>query len=318
MYQTKKFISFLFIVFYVSLNILEGQQTPLNPVSYRIFSPFIFNPAIAGSKDFFSVEFLGSKYGESNSQIIAGNTRLSKNQPGYFSSPGIREFSPIGVGGYIFSETDGAARNTGLSVGGSYHLELDNAGLTYLSVGLAAKAIYHNYPGSSEAGDNEYEKFFPNFDAGVYYYSPNLFGGISATNLLGTPSNPDTLSPHIINSSRQLFMLLGYKFYVSKSWNLVIEPSLIFNSDDSFSGEITDMLQPALKVYAGNFCLGTYFNSFDKYSFLIQYKYPRFYIGTYFALPANSAFYKSPIASELTIGINLSAVKSVSTNTNHW
>ena len=75
-----------------------GQPTPQYPVSYRIFSPFIFNPAIAGSKDFFSIDLLAGKYDKSNSQILSGSTRLSKTLPGYFSSPDSPVFTNIGVG----------------------------------------------------------------------------------------------------------------------------------------------------------------------------------------------------------------------------
>lgn len=308
------FIFVLFISFYVS----KGQQTPLNPISYRIFSPFIFNPAIAGSKDFFSIELITGKYGETSSQILAGNTRFSKMQPGYFSSPGIPKFTNIGIGGFLYNEMDGLSRNTGISGAGSYHIQLDKNALSFLSVGIAFKAVYNQHSGNPELGEDASTRFFPNLDFGIYYYNTNLFAGISATNLLGTPSNSDTLNTYTINVSRQLFLLMGYKFILSKSLNLILEPSLIINSDDSFSGEITDMLKPALKLYAGNFCIGTYFNDFSKYSFFLQYKYPRFYIGTYFALPDNLPFYKSPIISEVALGINISAIKSGISRVNHW
>jgi len=310
--------SFLGLVFGLITLLLAGQQIPQYPVSYRIFSPFIFNPAIAGSKDFLSVDLFAGKYDQTNSQIISGSSRISKSTPAYFSSVGIPEFTNIGAGGYFFNDFDGESRNTGIAGTGSYHLQLDKEALSFLSFGLTAKAIYSDYSGNADLSDSSESSFSPNLDAGLYYYSKNLFVGLSGTNLLGSPKDPDTTNTYIIPVSRQLFFQIGYKLVLSKSLNILVEPSIIVNSDDSFSGEITDMLEPMLKVYAGNFCTGTYFNDFNKYSVFFQYKYPKFYIGTYFELPKNSPFYKNPMRAEFALGLNISAIKSGVSRINHW
>lgn len=304
--------------FLLLTQLVSGQTTPLNPVSYRIFSPFIFNPAIAGSKDFFSADLIAGKYGSTNSQILSGSARLGKTLPGYYSSPGLTQFTNIGLGGSLFNETDGTTRNIGISGTGSYHLQLDKNALSFLSFGATVKAVYNNYSGNPDLSDTARTIFYPNFDAGVYYYSENLFAGVSVTNILGSPESEDTLRIYNIPVSQQLFFQLGYKFVISRSLNILIEPSLIINSDFSFSGEIIDMVEPMLKVYAGNFCAGTYFNDFDKYSFFFQYKYPKFYVGTYFELTKGAPFYKSPILAEVAVGINISAIKHGSTRFNHW
>jgi len=318
--SNNRLVRILFLVAVCALfsKLLYGQTTPLMPVSYRIFSPYIFNPAIAGSKDFFSTDLLAGKNGESNYQLLSGSARLGKTLPGYFSSPGTTEFSKIGIGGSIFNEMDGVARNAGMSVTGSYHLQLDNNALSFLSFGATVKGVYNNYSGNTDLSDSARSTFFPNIDAGVYFYGTSLFAGVSVTNILGSPEDEDSLRIYNIPVSQQLFFQLGYKLVISRSLNIVIEPSVIINSDLSFSGEIADMIEPMLKVYAGNFCAGTYFYDFDKYSFFLQYKYPKFYIGTYFELTKGSPFYKSPILGELAIGINLSAIKHGSARFNHW
>jgi hypothetical protein len=38
-------------LFIISL-CLSAQHTPYNPISKRVFTPFVINPAMAGSKDF--------------------------------------------------------------------------------------------------------------------------------------------------------------------------------------------------------------------------------------------------------------------------
>jgi type IX secretion system PorP/SprF family membrane protein len=309
----------LFILCFVSISVLaKGQQIPQHPISYRIFSPFIFNPAIAGSKDFLSVDLIAGKYDQSTSQVLSGSGRLSKSTPGYFSSSGYPEYTSIGAGGYFFNENNGSVRNTGIAGTGSYHLQLDKNALSFLSFGVTAKGIYNDYSGNADLSDSAQTSFFPEIDAGIYYYSKNLFAGVSSTNLLGGPNDADTTAVYRIPVSRQLYFQLGYKIVVSQSLNIVVEPSVIVNTDDTFSEEITDMIEPMLKVYAENFCAGTYFNDFDKYSVFFQYKYPKFYIGAYFELPKNAPFYKSPMRAEFAAGLNISAIRSGVSRINHW
>ena len=78
------------------------------------------------------------------------------------------------------------------------------------------------------------------------------------------------------------------------------------------------MIEPALKLYADNFCVGTYFNDFNKTSVFFQYKYKALYIGTYFEMQNGSPFYKTPLRTELILGINLSKIKSGISRHNHW
>jgi len=295
-----------------------GQQVPDNPVSYRIFDPFIYNPAMTGSKDYFAIDLIAGKFGGSNSQLLSGNARLSRTQSKYSSSTTIPEFTNIGIGGYLFNDYTGTSRNAGAAASMSYHLKIDREALSYVSFGISAKAVFNRYYGNSDLGEPAQNTFFPNFDAGVYYYSPHFFAGISATNLLGTPADKDTADSYTVNASRQLFLTAGYKIMLSKPLNIVIEPSLIINTDDSFSAKITDMIQPVVKLYAGNIFLGTYFNDFHKTSIFFKYKYKAAYIGTFFELKNGSPFYKTPLLAEAVLGLNISAVKSGISRQNHW
>jgi type IX secretion system PorP/SprF family membrane protein len=308
------FIFVLFFSFYVS----DGQETPVNPVSYRIFSPFIFNPAIAGSKDFFSFDLIASSQAKSYSQILSGNARLLKKAPGYISSPEVREFSNIGFGGSLFNDLNGSSRNIGISIAGSYHFQLNTNALSFLSVGISVKGIYNQYAGDKDLGKPEKNSMFPNLDIGLYYYDPSFFAGFSATNLLGNPGDPDSLGIYTIPVLRQYFFLTGYKFVISRPLNVVLEPSIIVTTNDSLSQKITDMIKPGLKIYFGNFCLGTYFKNYSNIPFFFQYKYPRFYVGTFFELPRHTPFYKKGITAELAIGINLSGNNMGFKRNGHW
>lgn len=318
MKSTRKLICLLLLIWAAPINRSYGQQLPYYPISYRIFSPFVFNPAIAGSKDFSSVDLLISNYGKYNSQIASGNLRLSKSRNEYFSALPVPEFKHVGVGGYLFNDVDELSHNIGIGGTASYHLQLDKNALSYLSFGVSAKAVLSNYSGDPDLNKPAKKMFFPNFDAGIYYYSTCVYAGISATNLLGNPDKPDSLGFYTIPVTRQFFFLVGYKLVLNRSLNLLLEPSLIVNSDDTFSGKISKMLKPGLKLYAGNYCIGTYFNDFNNTSFFFQYKYSKIYVGTYFELPNNSSFYKRPIIAEFALGLNISAVKWGFSRGNHW
>jgi type IX secretion system PorP/SprF family membrane protein len=306
------------VLLYCFSAVSSGQQAPMYPVSTRIFSPFIFNPAIAGSKDFFSTDFLTSKYGGINSQVASGNLRLSKKCQDYFSSPDSPEFTKIGVGGLVFNEENGLSDNFGISAAAAYHFQLDKNNLSFLSVGIAVKSIHNQYSGKPDLTDSAKRTTINNFDAGVYYYNRFLFAGLSVTNILGNPEPPDSNGIYKIPVSRQFFFQVGYKIVLSKSLDILLEPSIILNSDDTFSQKITDIIKPALKLYAGNFCAGTFINNTRKNSFFLQYKYPKFYVGTYFELEKGAPFYKSPILAEFALGINISAIRYGSTRLNHW
>lgn len=300
--------------------ISSGQQVPFNPVSYRIFTPLILNPAIAGSKDYFSVDMIAGFRGKSYSQILDGNTRLVKKTEGYQSTDNTYSFTNIGIGfsGFNDYNANDSTHNAGISAGGSYHFPLDIRGVSFISVGAAIKGMYHFHEGNPDLNTKYSEVYYPNADIGVYVYTPSLYGGLSVTNLLGSPDNPDTLSNYCIPVSRQYNLIAGYKILLSSSMNIVLEPSIIIHTDDSLSFDPRENIEPALKLYAGNFCIGTFFNDYSKVSFFFQYRYPRFYIGTFFALPKDSPYYKKSLTSEIAFGINFSHNRSGYTKYGHW
>jgi type IX secretion system PorP/SprF family membrane protein len=299
-------------------NLTYGQESPYHPVSHRIFNPSIINPAAVGSKDFTTIDLLVNKYGTRSSLLAGSNGRLSKPGKSYVSSFGGPEFTNIGVGGYIFNETNEISRILGICGSASYHFQMDDLALSFLSVGLTGKALFNSYDGNTDLSRPPKNTFIPNFDLGVYYYSPYLFGGISATNILGKPAEPDSLGYSTIPLSSHFALSAGGRIIISKTRNILIEPSVFFITDASFSGDVIDMIKPAVKLYAGKFCIGTYFNNFDNTSFFFQFKYPKFHIGAYFETQNKSPFYKTPPITELSVGINISAIKSGVSRANHW
>jgi type IX secretion system PorP/SprF family membrane protein len=306
----------------LSVNIFYGQQAPYSPISYRIFTPFIFNPAITGSKDFCSLEFSAGWQGDSRSQIISGNSRLLKKGPSYFTSRDFKQFTNIGVGGFLFNETTSTYSNSGGAGTFSYQIPMNTSRLSFLSFGVSVKGIYNKmdsvYSADPALNKPSESKFFPNMDAGIYYYGSNLFAGFSVTNLLGNPGSSDSTTIQVIPVTRQYYLQAGYKFLVSKKLNFVIEPSIIINAEDTLPGNFTDILKPMLKVYIQDFCFGTYFNDYSNFSFFFQYRYPLFYVGTFVEIPKNNPYYKSPMNVEFSFGINFTQIFNRNSKKNHW
>jgi len=313
-----KRISLIFIfcsVFYV----LNGQQTPLNPVSYWVFNPFIYNPAIAGSKDFLSFGINAAFQGESNSQLISGNARITKTNSGYFSSPDIIEFKNIGLGGSVFKDINGSSRNIGFSCSGSYQIPLNTLQLSFLSFGVSVKGAYSTISSANTALENTLRKtFYPNFDLGIYYFGTNFYTGISTINILGSPWKPDTLGVYTVPVSRQYFFNAGYKLLLSKSLNIVLEPSVLILATDSTFNKIRNNINPIIKLYLEDFCVGTSFRRGGKISFFAQFRYPRCYVGAYYELASKTPYYKNKPIVEFTFGVNLQSDKSRLSNHTHW
>jgi|WetSurMetagenome_2_1015567.scaffolds.fasta_scaffold29125_2 type IX secretion system PorP/SprF family membrane protein len=309
----------LLSVFFLAFHEISGQQTPFNPVSYWVFNPYIYNPAIAGSKDFLSIGINASFQGNSNAQLISGNTRISKTKSGYFSSPDIVEFKNLGIGGSMFKDINGISRNIGLSASGSYQVPLNTRELSFLSFGVSVKGVYNtlNY-GSTDPANPLKKTFYPNLDVGIYYYGTSFFTGLSTTDLLGNPGEADSFGVFEIPVLRQYFFTAGYKILLSKTLNIVLEPSVLIIASDSSLKKITDNLNPVIKLYLEDFCFGTSFRSDGKISFFSQFRYPRFYVGAFYELAKKTPYFKKNPIVEFTLGINIQPDKSRFSNHSHW
>jgi type IX secretion system PorP/SprF family membrane protein len=300
-------------------NLAIGQQTPLNPLSYWVFTPYVYNPAMVGSKDFLTLDFNAAFQGNSNAQILSGNTRLSRTNPGYFNSPKLKEFNGVGLGGSLFNDLNGSSHNIGVSAAGSYQIPLSSTELSFLSFGASVKGVYNMLDTSEvDAGSPSSNTFYPNLDAGIYYYGTNLFAGVSAINLFGNPGDTDTSGKYVIPVSRQYFLTIGYKFVLSKSRNIVLEPSVLVDATDSTLGDFADNINPIIKLYLDNFLLGSYFLSDGNTSFFFQYRFPRLYLGAFYELPRKTAYYKKPPTVELTLGFNFRVGKSRLSKRTQW
>ena len=295
-----------------------AQHTPLNPISSRVFTPFIINPAIGGSKDFMAIDLSATVQGEDMSQLLSGNTRIAKKGPRYFGAPVSKSFTNIGIGGTLFNDQFGPSRNIGASLALSYHMPLNDKKISFVSGGIAVKGIYNIMDSISDTGIPGMESIIPNIDAGVYFYSQNLYAGLSATNLLGNLIDSVDMAIYNIPVSRQYFFQAGYKIVLSKSLNIILEPSLIINLNDSLDFDRKETYNPMLKLYMDAFCIGAYLHDYSKLTFFFQYKFPKLYIGTLVDFPRDVPFYKRDLNVEIAVGVNFGGTANSSRNRYQW
>jgi type IX secretion system PorP/SprF family membrane protein len=293
---------------------LSGQETPVSPTSYRVYNQFILNPAIAGSKDYFLIDGISSFQGKYKSQLLTANTRILKSTENFYSAPANSRFTNFGIGGTLFNDVSDSSKSVGASVAAAYHIRLNKQSTSFISFGVAVKGIYNRLYKSAESGTSEgpQETYLPNIDLGAYYYGTRFYAGLSATNILGSD---DSLG---IPVKPQYFVTAGYKFVISRTLNIVIEPSFIAHAGDSIPEDIKDIVNPIVKIYIENCCFGTYFHNYDNFSFFFQYNFPGISIGTYFEYPKGTAFYKKELNAEFTVGLNLSELRFRNKNPLHW
>jgi len=297
---------------------ISAQHTPLTPISNRVFTPFIINPAIAGSKDFMAIDFSATIQGEDLSQLLSSNSRIAKKGPRYFGAPVGKSFSRIGVGGALFNDQYGPSRNIGMSAAASYHIPLNEKNISFVSAGLAVKGIYNIMDSITDTGAPGKESIIPNMDAGIYLYSQNLYAGVSVTNLLGSMIDSTDMALYNVPVSRQYFFLAGYKIVFSKSLNIILEPSLIINLDDSLKFDTRESYNPMLKLYMDAFCLGAYLHDYNNLTLFFQYKFPKLYIGTLIDFPRDVPFYKRDLTVEVAAGFNFGSVTKTSGSRYQW
>ncbi len=295
-----------------------AQHTPLTPFSSRVFTPMIINPAIAGSKDFMAIDFSAGLQGESSSQLLAGNTRILKRGPQYFGTPVPKSYTNIGAGGTLYNDRYGPSKSLGISAMASYHIPLTEDNLSFLSAGVAVKGIFNTMDSIPDLGVPRRESMIPNIDAGIYFYSHNLFAGLSATNLLGSGADSTTMARYNIPVTRQYFFIAGYKIVLSRDLNILLEPSIIINLDDSLRLKRKESYNPMLKLYMDAFCIGAYMHDYSNLTFFFQYKFPTFYIGTLIDFPQDVPFYKRDLTIEIAAGLNFGRVMKPSGSRYHW
>jgi type IX secretion system PorP/SprF family membrane protein len=194
-------------------------------------SPFIINPAIAGSDYYPSVELSMKRQWTGindapTTLLAAGSMRFGTfgfyNPDGLVNKTGLNLKDKVGLGAAFFSDLDGPQHTTGGLLTYAYHIQLNS--ISRLSFGLSFSGTYYSLnegilkpidPDSYLFSGNE-NKFRANISSGTYYYSNNYYAGVSFTKLL-----PDVSAVNEnVEEHPSIFLMGGYKFLREKPNNL--------------------------------------------------------------------------------------------------
>jgi len=293
--------------FFTSL-FLQGQDVPSKPLSIPVYHPMLINPAFVGSKDFTNISFTTRALKYPDSQVINIHKRIANAEGDY---------TPLGFGAYAFQEQLEHSWNTGLAAAGTYHFAVDDEHLHNIAGGVTVKGILLvPKKGDESISDTSAAVFRPNMDLGLYYYGPQAFGGMSVTTLLDTKKG-DTISSYS-HIDREYHVYGGYKFVLSKTHGIVLEPSLHVSLNDSTLTEPHKHLVPYLKLYVQNVYVGTCLKDFDVFALFFQYQFPRLYAGVFLEFPRIGYLNDDNIIFEVSVGVNLGSGGTPHLQYGHW
>lgn len=201
---------------------LTAQQLPL--FSQYVENNFVLNPAVSGTKDYSPLRAVVRNQwsgieGSPNTQTLSFHHGFADKK--------------MGFGVHLFNDQIGPVSQTGLSAAYSYHIKITDG--SSLSFGIAG--LFYNYKLNTNKlkfddqsnTDNvlvtgNFQAFYPNFSAGVYYYTKKFFTGISVPELMQTRMS-NAQDYYIIKQVRHYYFNAGYTFDLNDNYTL--QPSVL-------------------------------------------------------------------------------------------
>jgi type IX secretion system PorP/SprF family membrane protein len=246
MKATIRLLGFLLVL--LACETLKSQQLPI--YSQYMMNTYLLNPAVAGHEGYTSInltvreQWIGiqdapSTYAFSFQTRLLRNSFISKSANIRRRRKIASRSGRVGIGGYMFSDFNGAFNRTGLHGTYAYHIPLERSQLSF-GLSLTAYQFRMNeekmrlYDADDELLLNAKKSaIIPDANVGVYYTNPDLYVGVSAMQLFQSTlklSDGD-LGPGF-KMVRHYFLTGGYRFEVNR--NLIIEPSILFKTTEKF------------------------------------------------------------------------------------
>lgn len=222
--KVMKNIIILSVLTLLSIHSFYGQQDP--QYTQYMYNMNVVNPAYAGSHETLNVGLLYRTQwvgldGSPETYTIALDAPVRKK---------------IGVGLSLIADKIGPVKEQNLYVDVSYTIETSRTGK--LAFGLKGGFTFFDALLSSldlgddivdDLFDEDINEVFPNFGAGVYYYTNNFYVGLSMPNMLNQLHVEKTGG--IITSAAEkmhYFLTAGYVFDINDNFKL--KPSTLFKA----------------------------------------------------------------------------------------
>jgi len=321
---------YIFLYFAVSSGV-EAQETPIYFQSQYLFDPYLINPAYAGCKDFTAIKLSARQNftnitGSPKTQIISVHSRLGESMDIFSSTENSGSyFTNIGLGGYLFNDVSAAFRKIGIQLTYAYHLPLSRKHLRHLSFGISANALIYSFSPNSfniitDPLLNQGSKttFVPDANLGVYYYGIHLFAGLSSSNIFKNSIKLDAPNYSEIPIDRKYFLLLGYKFNLSKPKGIILEPSVLVRTNDEEISSFYENIDITLKLYFTRFFVGTSYRYNESFVVAGLYHFDYFYIGLAYEYPVGDIWNYTYGNTQIVIGVNLGRGKNRFGDSRYW
>jgi type IX secretion system PorP/SprF family membrane protein len=297
-----RYIKFILpaLIFLVARPVL-AQQVPM--YSQYTMNGFLVNPSLAGRDGYTSAnltvrnQWIGMT-GSPATFAASFQTRLLKDSHISESTSVKKKIvkrtrgGRVGLGGYVFSDRNGAMHRSGFQMAYAYHIPMGekNGYPNDLALGLSLSAynftidtkglLYEEDPWL-----NSYDNrvFIPDFNFGASYTTSDYYFGLAMTNLFrgslffaNDTTNKRTELGHF-------FLTGGVKIPVGKDWTL--EPSGCVRASDMLFNSV-QMDITARMFYKQDYWAGVSFRTSNAVIAMFGLKYDRFYFGyaTDFAL----------------------------------
>lgn len=229
--------AFTFILFLVASLAASSQEKPF--FREHFLNRYLLNPAVAGIGDCTMAHLT-----DHHQWLDVQNAPMSQTLSLHGSTPGNNQ-TKHGFGGILYNDMNGAHRKTGGQFTYAYHVMLNERQESYLSFGVSAalyqyaldETSFQPYNNGDPLLSGSMQKtIMPNANAGVYYNSKTLFGGISAANLLpqGVVMQEEYLQPEL----KPVYAVIGGYRFGSDQTGMALEPSAAFILKENFEKNI--------------------------------------------------------------------------------
>jgi type IX secretion system PorP/SprF family membrane protein len=246
----------LYLVFAV-VGQVQAQQVPL--YSQYMLNGFLLNPAIAGAEGYTAVnitareQWIGFRdapgtYALSYQTRILRNSYISKSSSVRKRMRYSSRSGKVGLGGYVFSDRNGAVEKTGMKFSYAYHIFFGNS---QLSMGVSLTAMQLRLDDDKIILDDENDNiwinargtaFIPDADIGVYFDTPDYYVGFSADQLMESIIKLGDTGYDQYRQERNYYVMGGYDIGLSDY--LVLTPSTLLKLSDNgtFQGDFSAKL----------------------------------------------------------------------------
>lgn len=221
-----------------------AQQDAL--YSQYMFNQFTINPAYAGTRNSFS------------------SVLLFRNQwSGLSGAPNTLNFSvhapfsgkKMALGLNFIADEIGPSKNSSIMGTYAYHLQTSKGKLSFgLRGGFYSSSLNTsqlNFFNSSDVHNTGevYQTITPNFDFGVYYFTPKFYSGLSVNHMFD--DNAENTSQTQLNLNRHFFFNTGAVFV--KNENLVFKPSFMvrYNAGSPISFDLNTSVLFKKTIWVG-------------------------------------------------------------------